>query len=298
MLTFQSLYGRVKKIVSQDGTGNDTFIKELVNESNRYVCDLRDWWWLEDTITRVTTADTNTIDLPADYGRLLTYRITNAGIDYTPEEIADPVKFDRLNYNGTNVTSDYPVYFHIRNGQIINYPAFSTSDLTVTIEYVRIPVDMTADDYTTGTISAIANGAKAVTGSGTTWTSAMVGRYIKMPDGIWYKIAAFGTTTTITLDKAYQGSTIAAGSASYIIGEVSPIPEAYQDLIWLRSASVYYMMKSDENRADYYDSRFDKMLMELKRRYSTKTARNTYSTRGAHPYNSNYDPRAVSLTAA
>tara|TARA_R100001086_G_C11848145_1_gene260668 strand:+ start:10797 stop:11885 length:1089 start_codon:yes stop_codon:yes gene_type:complete len=78
-------------------------------------------------------------------------------------------------------------------------------------------------DYTTGTV-AVANSTGVVTGTGTTFTSAMVGLGFKA-DGhsVWYRIASQSTGTSITIEddkddvtSAYTGGAISAG-ASYTI---------------------------------------------------------------------------------
>lgn len=69
----------------------------------------------------------------------------------------------------------------------------------------------TVAPYETGTVSAT-NGSKTITGSGTTFTSAMVGRKIRVSsDTTYYVIASFTSTTSIELEQAYQGTT-ASGS--------------------------------------------------------------------------------------
>lgn len=78
-------------------------------------------------------------------------------------------------------------------------------------------------NYSTGTLTAT-NGSATVTGSGTTWgatTNAEVGEYIQLPDSKWYKITSIGSNTSITIEIAYQGSTLSG--QSYVIspwGEV------------------------------------------------------------------------------
>lgn len=65
-------------------------------------------------------------------------------------------------------------------------------------------------NYATGTITAT-NGSSTVTGSGTTWntsTNAEAGEYIKLPDGKWYKINSIASDTSLTIEVAYQGSTL------------------------------------------------------------------------------------------
>lgn len=73
----------------------------------------------------------------------------------------------------------------------------------------------TVAPYTTGT-AAITNGSKTVTGSGTTFTAAMVDRKIRFAsDNAYYRIASFTSTTVITLEAAYQGDT--TGSTTFSI---------------------------------------------------------------------------------
>lgn len=55
--------------------------------------------------------------------------------------------------------------------------------------------------YTTGTVS-ISFGSSTVTGSGTTFTSDMIGRSILLGD-FWFTIEAFGDATTLTVDAPY-----------------------------------------------------------------------------------------------
>jgi len=67
--------------------------------------------------------------------------------------------------------------------------------------------------YTTGTVS-VTNGATAVVGSGTTWTSAMVGRSI-MLGGLYYPITAVADTTHLTISPAYAGADLSGDT--YVI---------------------------------------------------------------------------------
>lgn len=84
-------------------------------------------------------------------------------------------------------------------------------------------------DYTTGTVT-VANTTGVVTGSGTTFTSDMVGKPFKA-DGhtVWYRVKTFTSTTEITIeddsddeDSAYTGGAISGGS-SFTIQADEPI---------------------------------------------------------------------------
>ena len=73
----------------------------------------------------------------------------------------------------------------------------------------------TTPTYSTGHVSVVQD-STTVTGNGTTFTSAMVGRVIKFSgDSEYYLILAFVSVTEITLQTAYIGTTLA--DSDYII---------------------------------------------------------------------------------
>ena len=95
----------------------------------------------------------------------------------------------------------------------------------------------TVDDYATGTAS-ITNGSPTVTGTGTTFTSAMVGRKIRFgSENAYYRILSFTSTTVITLEQNYQGTTNT--SATFSI---------YQDEYRLNAnVDVHHLVREIEN---------------------------------------------------
>ena len=92
--------------------------------------------------------------------------------------------------------------------------------------------NLLVDDYIAGSIT-LTQSSNAVVGSGTTFTSAMVGRWLEVTDttvmgqGYFYRVASFVDTTHITLDGLWQGIT-ASGVTGYRIGETPEIPEDLQ----------------------------------------------------------------------
>jgi len=61
--------------------------------------------------------------------------------------------------------------------------------------------------YTRGT-ALFTNGSATVVGTGTSWTSNMVGRVIKNnANGVWYTISAYVSATELTLSTVYAGAT-------------------------------------------------------------------------------------------
>jgi len=78
--------------------------------------------------------------------------------------------------------------------------------------------------YNTGTIT-LTNASQTVTGSGTTFTSEMKGRKLIAPNGESYRISSYVSTTSLILDKPYQGATAAGASYSIWQDEYSLYPD-------------------------------------------------------------------------
>ena len=72
----------------------------------------------------------------------------------------------------------------------------------------------TVAPYETGTVT-VTNNSKTVTGSGTTFTTAMVGRKIRVAgQNAYYRIASYVSGTEITLENIFQGDTASAQTYS------------------------------------------------------------------------------------
>jgi len=101
--------------------------------------------------------------------------------------------------------------------------------------------NLTVADYTTGTVTVTQNSA-TITGSGTTFTANMVGRWFQVTtntlDSYWYRISAYTSATVITLESVYEG---ASGSGlSYKIGESMETPEETHILLADAVTSAWY----------------------------------------------------------
>jgi hypothetical protein len=169
------------------------------------------------------------------------------------------------------MTSDIPILYHLSNNQVSIYPIPTSASNTISIKYQKKSTRFANEDYTTGTIVSIANGAKAVVGNGTTWlTNAKVGQYIFFNSGNegylrGYEIAAIPTDTTITLSRNYQGTSFAAGSVTYKIGDVPLIPDDYQDIIWIRLVADYYAKTENRESKSIWMEEYLELLDALNR---------------------------------
>src|SRR3990167_4124589 len=228
-LSFQSQYEMVQDLASDDDSTNLTTIKNLLRQGQRGLeSSLNiDYNIVTRTFATVTDAISGTSDqayyIPENFRRMVALYVTVSSVRYTGEQIFDEELWQTINATTTS-TSNYLQLFFIRGNRVELYPIPSSAS-TATMIYQEGSKTLSADDYTTGTITTLANVGTAVTGSGTTFTAAMAGRYFKIDaDAAWYRIASFGTTTTLTLAEKYQGTAIAAGSEAYTIAEFPSTP--------------------------------------------------------------------------
>lgn len=263
MKTYTSLRNLFGSLVNNTDSAVLTLADELINDATRSLLAMKNWWFLERTTSISTTGGTQYVQLPANTERVLSVAVTVGANRYTPTSIGSREEWNLINVN-TSVQSNTPQYYFVENGLLYFYPTPSSSTSNgVTLTHRIRAFDLSQADYTTGNVSAVTNGATTVTGSGTSWTSAMAGRYIKISssntaggsgDNQWYEIASVASATSLTLARAYLGTTINTNTA-YTIGEVSLLPEPYQVIPLYEAIFQYYTsVQPEASRADRYRS--------------------------------------------
>jgi hypothetical protein len=271
MKSYTSLRNLFGTITNDSSTANLTLGDELMNDSYRRICAMHDWPFLQTSSTLSTVAGQQFYQLPNNCDQIIDVTVTIGTTQYVPRECPTRTFWDLLNQQ-TTWQSDFPQYFFIYEGQLAFYPMpSSTTANAITFNYRQKVINLNAADYTTGTAS-IAAGGTTVTGVGTTFTAAMVGRWIQFTSGDqqWYQIASFASTTSITITAPYQGSAV-SGSA-FIIGDMSLLPDAYQDLqLWDAVSLFYTSINPDMNRAAMFKAKFDEMRNNLEYDFGTKT---------------------------
>lgn len=250
---------------------NQTNGTGYINDSIRTICNLQGGKlrFLETTKDMVTVASQEGYQIPNKFRKLIdmyVYSGSGASTDslYTPEMVFDPVRWKQIKQARLG-EADVPEFAYVENTKFYLNPTPATSGHKITLRGRLNVRDISIADYTTGTIVSVANQGTAVVGSGTTWTADMVGRYIQIGqttaanggDGFWYEIGGYTSSTAITLTKPYEGTAIVAGSATYTIGQVPPIPEAYQAAILYRAAATYWEDKSEMEKAKRFWLRYD-----------------------------------------
>jgi len=193
-------------------------------------------------------------------------------IRYTLTETPNRQFWDSINF--VPYTSDIPQFYYIFNKQLYIFPTPASSANVITLVYKCRIRDLSQADYTAGNVT-VTTLTSAITGSGTSWTSDMVGRWISITqpdgDGQWYEIATVPTATSLTLVNQYQGATISVAKP-YTIGEMSLVPEDYQDLSLYRALEIYYTSRvPDPTRAQTYAKMWDDGRDALDEEFGSKS---------------------------
>lgn len=273
MLGFQKLYEETQEQVKDTSAASLVVIKRGINQgAKKFGAVLnRDWRTTKRLFSTVGTQQY--YFLPADCIRIKTIVITIDGTEYPLVEIANEDEWNDL--NRTDTTSDIPEHYFIRgNNEVGIFPIPATSNANAGLfRYERRMRDMSQADYTTGTV-VLTNNSTTITGTGTTFTSAMVGRWIRIDDpngdGMWYKIIGFTSTTVMTLEKAYDGDTTT--SLAFTISEMPDIPEEFHESLIDYGCYRYYLRRKDRTQASAYLNSFKDSVVECEANYSSKTS--------------------------
>ena len=233
----------------------------------------------ERTQTTTTVASQQYYQVPYDLIAPKSITLTNGTTVYPITFVESQEQWDNINI-ASNVTSTVPQYafyrprFGVNGGDIGLWPVPSTSAYTMTMVYVATDKNMTQAAYSTGTI-VLSNASASVTGSGTTFTPQMVGRYFQVTDstsnsdGQFYKVATVLTATTLTLEQTYAGASV--NGVTYQIAEMFALPEEMQILPIYYALWQYYLVKQNDEKLQEYRGMFKDELATAKETWSRKT---------------------------
>lgn len=273
MISFQNLYEEVQEQVQDDSATSLILIKRAINQGAKKFGAILNREWRNAETTFNIVADQQYYQVPEDCIRIKSIVVTVGGIAYNLQEIVNEDVWRELNQ--TTDESDVPEYFFVKGDDRIGIFPIPSSNISngASIYYEPRMRDMSQANYTTGTV-AVTNNSAAITGSSTTFTAVMVGRYLKVDepngDGMWYKISAYTSATSITLDNTYSGST--ASGLSYTIAEMPDIPEEFHESLIDYACYRYYRRRRDIGMSRDMKAAFDEALAECQATYSSKTS--------------------------
>lgn len=270
----RNTYGRWTK---NTATANLSHGDEIANDAYRKICAVRDWPFLTQPRTLTTVAAQQFYNLPYDCDLVREINVVISTTTYTPKLSPSREHWDKLNL--TAFSSDIPEWYFVYNGQLGLWPKPASSGNTINVSQKCRVIDLSVADYTTGTITTTStvSAVTTVTGNGTSWTSQMAGRYIRITlldtantgDGLWYLIASVPSSTTMTLTRAYGGTALSAATAGYTIGQMPLLPETFQDTPWRYAAWDYWHKENNDDRAEEYKTSYNEDIANLQNAYGS-----------------------------
>lgn len=262
--TLQTITG-----VPSTDTSTSATLLQFWNDSRRTVASLNGgkWPWLEIEEEVNTVTDQEYVEIPNHIRRVVAVRQQNgagtSAVVYLPQLIFDPTKWDYIIASKLG-TNEVPYFVYQRDQRLYIQPIPSGANTVKMRGRIKIR-DVSIDDYSTGSIVSVANGGVAVVGTGTSWATSMAGRYIRITesdtankgDGYFYEILSVQSTTALTLKKPYQGTAIVAGTAAYLLGQITYEPEAYQMAPVYRAVAQYWDLKENMVLSERYWRSYD-----------------------------------------
>jgi len=245
-----------------------TLAKTLINDCVHKVLSLSDWNFNKDSKTYTSVASQQDYDTPYNASKIDWVRIYMGGIYYTPREIKGGTLWQNINY--VAVYSDVPQLYHIHNSsrKISIYPIPSSTAQTIKIGYFKKVRDLSVADYTTGTITTVAND-NTILGAGTAWNDKMAGRWIKITStssvigDMWFEIVSVTDTTHLEIR---ENMPAAVAGASYTIAEMIPFMDGFEDITLWYAMDKYLQMREKPTLAREFERMWTESLDEMKHR--------------------------------
>lgn len=258
-------------------------VQQDVNQGVRLFKNAARRYWTRKEATTDLVASQQFYTFPVDVVRATTGRV-KVGTNWLPLIFMD----SEDKWNAMNVvpamTVGTPVYGFIRGRNEIGLWPIPSAAVTggLIISYEPRLRDMSTEDVI-GNIGVTANSVN-VTGSG--FSANMVGSWLSVTDGSdgnWYQITGYTSSTAITIENVYLGSTKA--SVASIIGQCADIPEDYHLGPVYFAAWNYYLKRKDKDTAAAFKSLFDGLFKQYKDAYAAKTTGATQDDQSQYSYN-------------
>ena len=268
MISYEQLYTRCQSQSSDSDASTLANFKLWLNDGIKKAYAVLNAEYFYASATAATADGTESYPLPYNCEKVHSIKVTISSKDYVAVEFpGGENEWLALTGGATSATENtYPTYYYVKKDTYEFYPASSTDSYVITVRYKIDPKDLTEDDFTTESVKTLTIATTAVVGNtGTTWTTAMTDRFFKIDDdGHWYRIASRTDAANIVLAREYGGTSIAAGTAGYTIGEMSFLPNSFQEMPIDYALYRYYLQKEEAARAGEYKSIFEDSLKRLR----------------------------------
>lgn len=261
-LTFSDLQNQYLRKVGVKAENAISLLPDFVlNLSQRYqlaLAKMQNYVTQPLPYTASTVVNQQFYSYPVGYVNFEACYITVGSVRYPLQIIASQYNWDVINAIQIQASA-VPQFIFLRRDDFGVWP-IPQDIYGITLDYHLRDRDLSVDDYSQGTVS-LTLGSATVTGVGTTFTPAMINRWFQVTDltardqGYWYRVSGYTNATTITLDRTYQGVSLAG--VTYRIGQVPELPdEGHTILLDGTLADFYAGLRNDNTSAQQYENKF------------------------------------------
>lgn len=284
MVTWDDSIQNCQDLSNDTTSASQTFFKRMMNTGYKFVLAGFGRRNIERTWTTTTRAPSSPVaasdrvyQLPPDFNYIKSIKVTVGSMDYPLVEEESQEMWDyRTRINNTGIPAVYFLRprFGIGGAEVMLDPIPSASGYTLTLVYEPTDVDLSATAVSIGTRLTFTNQSATVSAASATFSNDMIDRYIKTTDGdtLPYRIRAYTSSTSITLENVYHGSTIT--TTNWSINQMFNLPEEMQILPVYYALWHYYETKKDANQALKYKQYFEDGLAAGKSRWAMQSRRN------------------------
>jgi len=204
-----------------------------------------------------------------------------------------PIKEVRSEFEWRQITaypydSNWPAYyFMLGDDELQLWPTPSQNvENGLRFYYQPQDFDLSVEDVISSSLSpaqtcTVTNGLTTITSTGSTFTNQLTGLWFQL-QGVtnltWYEIVDVPNSSTLTLKSAFVGNS--GSGLSFRIGQLSIIPNEYQDVPIHYALNLFFSGKGNETRAQQHLALYQQGINDAVQAYSLSTEGNVIFSDG------------------
>jgi hypothetical protein len=275
MMPYDDALTYMQKMAQDNSSTAATFLKLMYNVGYKIILTEFGRQVTEEDATLTLAVAQYAFQVPPDCNTPKTLTLID-GTTQTPLTRIDSE--DEWKYLRSGSQQGRPTHYHYKPrfgvgaGVVQIYPASSSASYQIEMVYEATDKDLSQTAYTAGTIS-LTLGSANVVGAGTTFTSAMIGRYLiplgSTADRLPYRITDWTDATHIAVENDYAGATI-AGSA-YKIVEIPNLPDDMQIIPCYFALEQHWSAKGNGSKQKEFKDNWVIAMARAKKTHATVT---------------------------
>lgn len=266
-LTYTSIKNDFLDNTGNPGSSDTTLIaffdRHLATRYQDLQAELSNYKTQEPPTTASTIADQQFYHYPPGIVDVEAVNIDIGSQNIPLQIVNSQLNWDHINYI---TLTNYPTMIFPRKDDFGLWPI---PDAVYTINFLANARDRSLTNADITGTATFTNNDATVTDSATSFTAAMVGRFIKADaDGYWYRIASFTSSSVIELETVFEGT---GGSLAYTLGESPELPEESHILLSYGVTADYFRgPRKDTKTANTWEAMYLNGLDKVNKRYASR----------------------------